>query len=180
MAVVFYFCARPTKRCSIIMKLVIGLFIFFGIVACNAKNKGIEENQNTNLDIKTILPGTWEAIGFSVHVNSFHGTDSTFIMNVEPGEWESKLQMRPIVTEYSADNRYRSLYRNLADSLVRTERGIWNVFGDTLMLISPEATYQYEVIQKGETLEFRSLLDWDGDGLEDDEYIGIQKIMKKH
>jgi len=161
------------------MKHYIGLLLFLALVACQSKNAPSTENQSETVDLKTTLPGTWEAVAFRVNVNSFQNTDSTFTLEVAAGEWENKLQMRPILTEYSTDNRYRSTYRNLSDSLLRTERGIWNVFGDTLMLVSPEATYQYEVIQQGKNLEFRSILDWDGDGVEDDEYVGIQTLVKK-
>lgn len=160
------------------MKYHIGLLLNIILIACQSKNTSSAENQ-VNIDLKTDLPGTWEALAFKVNINTFQNTDSTFVMEIKTGEWEEKMQMRPIQTEYSADNRYRSTYHNLSDSLIRTERGVWNVFGDTLMLISPEATYQYEVTLQGETAQFRSLLDWDGDGQEDDEYIGIQKLIKK-
>lgn len=147
------------------------------MAACQS-NPSTSEVQNTPLDLKTVLPGTWETIAFQVNINTFQNTDSTFVMEVKSGEWEAKMQMRPILTEYAVDNRYYIIYNSLKDSLLRTDRGIWNVFGDTLMLISPEATYQYEVLKKDSHLELRSVLDWDGDGVEDDEYIGIQKFIK--
>lgn len=161
------------------MKYLATLLWSIGMLACQSKNTVATENQTTKADLKTILPGSWEALSFRVQMNTFQNTDSSFILEVKAGEWENKLQMRPIQTEYSADNRYRSYSYNRSDSLIRTERGIWNVFGDTLMLISPEATYQYQVIMKSDILEFKSLLDWDGDGQEDDEYIGIQKRRKQ-
>ncbi|MFN7118355.1 MAG: hypothetical protein ACK4TA_16265 [Saprospiraceae bacterium] len=162
------------------MKHHLGLLLVLIIAACNSQNNTTNANNPTaNIDLKAVLPGTWETLAFRVNINTFQNTDSTFVMEVQPGEWETKMQTRPILTEYRSDNRYTSTYRNLSDSLLRTERGIWNVFGDTLMLVSPEATYQYEVIQKEGNLQFRSVLDWDGDGIEDDEYIGTQKFIKK-
>ena len=161
------------------MKYLAALLWIIGILACQSKNTVTAENQTTKTHLNKILPSSWEALSFRVQINTFQNTDSSFVLGVKAGEWEDKLQMRPIQTEYSADNRYRSYSYNRSDSLIRTERGIWNVFGDTLMLISPEATYQYQVIVKSEILEFRSLLDWDGDGQEDDEYLGIQKKRKE-
>jgi hypothetical protein len=145
------------------------------LVACQVKQPASTDDQNDKLNLKTALSGTWEAVSFRIQVNSLQNTDSSFVLEVKPGEWEKKLQIRPILTTYSTDNRYRSEYRSPADSLLRTDRGMWNAFGDTLVLISAEATYQYQVIWRGDTAEFRSFLDWDGDGQEDDEYVGIQK-----
>lgn len=161
------------------MKHYLGLLLCFVIIACQSKHTQSAENQTVSLDLKTLLPGKWETVAFKVNINTYQNTDSTFVLEVKGGEWEDKLQMRPIQTEYSARNRYQSNYHNLSDSLIRTERGIWNIFGDTLMLISPEATYQYKVNWQGEMVELRSVLDWDGDGQEDDEYIGIQKLVKE-
>lgn len=161
------------------MKYYVGLLLALGMIGCQSNTSQGTKNQTTSVDLKTELPGSWETVAFKVNIYTFQNTDSTFVLEVKAGAWEKKLQMRPIQTEYRPDNRYQSKYNNLSDSLIRTERGIWNIFGDTLMLISPEATYQYEVTRTGKDLQFRSILDWDGDGQEDDEYIGIQRLVNK-
>lgn len=162
------------------MKYYFGLLLYVGAIACQPNT-----SKNTNdtvpvseSDLKSALPGTWVAVAFRVKVNSFQNTDSSFVMEVKEGEWEQKLQMPPIQTVYDAENRFRTQYKSLSDSLLRTERGIWNVFGDTLMLVSPDATYQYQVILQNKKAELKALIDWDGDGQEDDEYTGIQKLIK--
>lgn len=163
------------------MKYYIGLFFLINLIACQSKVSENDKNpsQSNNNELKIKLPGVWKTVAFRVHVHSFHNSDSTFIMEVKEGEWEQKMQMHPIQTVYEVENRFYVQYKNLSDSLLRTERGIWNVFGDTLMLVSPNATYQYEVILQNRKAELRALLDWDGDGQEDDEYIGIQRFIKR-
>lgn len=108
-----------------------------------------------------------------VIILSFEGLDSSYSIVVKEEEWEEKLHMRPIFTEFFPDHKYRMEYRDLADSLTQVNRGIWNVFGDTLMLIEPRATYQYRLESHPGELRFHTYLDWDGDGVEDDEYMGI-------
>jgi len=149
--------------------------------ACQSPGSKSTENTNSiaGNNLKSALPGTWETIAFQVNIQSFQNTDSTFTMEIKEGEWESQMQMRPIQTVYELTNKYYSTYKNLSDSVIRIERGIWNVFGDTLLLVSPDATYTYQFLLQNEKAELRTLLDWDGDGQEDDEYIGIQKRIKK-
>lgn len=159
-----------------IWHFVIGLIIFSG---CNNASSSSQENPEEQTDLKSALPGAWEAISFQVHINAADSTAPNSLFEVAEGDWIEKLGVQPITTYYDADNKFRSAYKNQSDSLVRLTRGIWNTFGDTLMLIAPDATYQYQVNLKNERAEFRCLLDWDGDGLEDDEYIGIQKLVKK-
>lgn len=131
------------------------------------------------VDLKKAIPGVWESVSLQVIVHSVDNTDSSYVFDVPEERWISTLGVKPIKTFYELDNKYRSEYRDRNDSLVNETRGIWNVFGDTLMLIAPDATYQYEVTLKNGLGEFRSLLDWDGDGQEDDEYLGIQRYVSR-
>lgn len=114
-----------------------------------------------------------------VIILSLDGRDSSYSIEVKEGEWESKIGMRPVLTEFFPDHKYRREYHDLNDSLTQLNRGIWNVFGDTLMLIEPKATYQYRLKPVDGRLLFQTWLDWDGDGVEDDEYTGIQKKIEK-
>ena len=136
--------------------------------------------ENTVLDLKTALPGVWESVSVRVDINTANNTDSTDLFEVREENWEKTLGIKPIRTYYELDNKYRTEYRSRTDSLANLKRGIWNTFGDTLMLIEPDVTYQYIVSLKPNGLaEFRSTLDWDGDGQEDDEYVGVQRFVSK-
>lgn len=159
------------------------LFLLFaGLIYSCQTNSDPSENTSEDtvkLDLKTAIPGVWESVSIQVIVNSVNNTDSAYVFDVPEERWINILGIKPIKTYYEPDNKYRSEYRARNDSLVNETRGIWNVFGDTLMLIAPDATYQYDVSIKNGLGTFHCFLDWDGDGQEDDEYTGIQRFVSK-
>ena len=140
-----------------------------------------QESESTEVDLKSALPGTWESVSINVIVNSVNNTDSSYVFDVPEKLWTQKLGIRPIKTYYKEENNnYFSEYYDLKDSLINTTRGKWYVFGDSLTLVTPEATYEYEVSVNGGLGNFRSLMDWDGDGEKDDEYVGVQRKVSKY
>lgn len=131
--------------------------------------------------LKEVLPGTWEAVSISVKVNSAMNTDSSYVFDVPEELWVQKLGVLPVKTFYEADNKYRQVYTSLTNEELSTTRGIWNTFSDTLMMIEENTTYQYVVSLPGNGLaEFRTQLDWDGDGKADDDYLGIIRQISKY
>ncbi len=121
------------------------------------------------------LSGVWESASFRVEVRTPNNTDTTHLIEVSEQEWAQKMKMKPIEAYYQQDHKYVAEYRNLSDSLIRRHRGIWNTFGDTLVVIEPDAIYQYTMEWENQKVLFKSRVDWDADGLEDDIYIGIYK-----
>ncbi len=156
--------------------IAIALVLFWG---CNQFSQQQESAYIPAANLKTTLPGTWETVSFRVDINATDSLEPRSVFEVEEGKWVEKLSVQPVVTHFDTASKFRQEHKNQADSLVRLTRGIWNIFGDTLMMIAPDATYQYRVEIQGQQATFRCLLDWDGDGQEDDEYIGIQKLVKK-
>lgn len=128
-------------------------------------------------DLKTALPGTWEAVSLRVKVNTANGQDSSFVFEVSEEQWVRRLGVMPVRTYYQPDNKYRQEFYSADGSLANESRGVWNVFGDTLMMIAPDATYQYTVKLADGRSEYRALVDWDNDGAEDDEYLGVQRLV---
>ncbi|NUO00396.1 MAG: hypothetical protein HUU01_07235 [Saprospiraceae bacterium] len=106
------------------------------------------------------LPGKWRATNITIQVADSLAAVQNLAIDA------ATLSEKPILWEFEAGNRYRATANGTQS------RGIWNVFSDTLMLIEPQATYQYFVSFSGEDAFFRALLDWDGDGQEDDHYVG--------
>jgi hypothetical protein len=158
------------------IRLFIGLCTLSLFFSCNTSASSSAELPPSNeITLDSFLLGSWENERILIVVNTANGTDSSYTISIEQGEWEQKLKQRPILTEYKADRTYRSEYRDLNDSLFRVTRGIWNTFGDTLLLITPEATYEYQVGREKDAAIFSSLLDWDGDQIEDDEYESLQR-----
>lgn len=163
------------------MKISISVLILFTIIflACQSGESPANEEVASKVDLKKALPGTWESISVTVNINTANNTDSSYVFEVKEENWESKLGLKPLRSYYDYDNKYRLEYRSLVDTVINIDRGIWNVFGDTLMLIEPKATYQYIVKIENGFSEFRRIMDWDGDGEEDDEYLGIQRYVSK-
>ncbi|MCG8326563.1 MAG: hypothetical protein MI974_02700 [Chitinophagales bacterium] len=127
-------------------------------------------------DLQKELPGTWEAVSVNVQINSAMGNpDSTATFVIEENEWLERLAVKPVRTYYLTDNKYRQEFKSPYDTLISVNRGMWNAFGDTLMMIEPTVTYQYTVELENGLIEFNSVLDWDGDGEEDDLYKAVHR-----
>ena len=120
------------------------------------------ENSNTVASLQKELPGKWRAAGITIHIADSLAVAKTMAID------EAALREKPILWEFEAGNRYRTT----SGANGEQSRGIWNSFSDTLMMIEPKATYQYRVAFTGREAIFRAMLDWDGDGEEDDAYVG--------
>jgi hypothetical protein len=154
------------------------LLLFLLVLFAACQNEGREPTQNTEPpDLNAELPGTWEAVSLRVKVNSANGQDSSYVFEVKEEQWVRRYGVQPVKTVYQPDNKYRQEYYGINDSLINQARGIWNVFGDTLMMIAPNETSQYIVsIGEGRS-EFRALVDWDEDGVADDEYLRVNRLV---
>lgn len=139
------------------------------IIACN-NDQTTTENETEAVDLKEALQGTWQTTQLTVAVNSVDGLDSFRVDELTERVWETDFGMKPPVYYFQPDQKFRKEHKTLAGELMNESRGVWNVFGDTLMLIEPEVTYQYTVKLSSGRMAFRTLLDWDEDGVEDDEY----------
>lgn len=132
---------------------------------------GAEENR-----LREVIPGTWEGVSMKVNVYSANGiADSSFVFQVNDGDWENLFSVLPPRTYFERNNKYRIEYRDRRDSVMSTSRGIWNVMGDTLMMIEPDQTQQYQVRYDKGMLFFIGQRDWDEDGVEDDAYQEVKR-----
>lgn len=147
------------------------------LASCQTEPKNQEAEA---LDLAKTLPGTWEMVSLRVQVNSFENTDSSYVLDIKEEEWEKVYFVKPVKTYYELDNKYRRTYFNVNGEVVSEDRGMWNTFNDTLMMIEPKVTYQYLISkQPSGLLQFSALLDWDSDGQEDDEYLGVQRYVSR-
>ena len=111
---------------------------------------------------------------------SFENKDSSYVLNIQEEEWDKVYFVQPVKTYYELDNKYRRTYFNVNGEVVSEDRGMWNTFNDTLMMIEPNVTYQYIISQQPSgLLQFSAILDWDSDGQEDDEYLGVQRYVSR-
>ena len=161
---------------SRITTIAIYLTLIISCQSSNEKQANSEEPKEIESLEKAIL-GTWENVSLSVTVHSVNNTDSTKKVNIPRSEWEEKLKIKPIQTTYLEDGTFTSEYRDLNDSLVNKNEGLWAVAGDSLALTSDEVTTKYWAECKNDTAVFTGYLDWDGDGLADDLYKGVQRKL---
>ena len=158
-------------------------YCFWGLALClfvACQNEPAPVEEDTVIDLETLLPGTWETIDIKMVLNTVNGQDSINFVHIAEGQWGKKIGMNPPRIYYLNDNKYRKERITADGQIIETHRGIWNTFGDTLMMIEPDATYQYIVKANDQGLtEYRSLEDLDGDGEVDDEYVGVQRLVSR-
>lgn len=154
-------------------------FLFaISIISCTESTTTKTTTPKAGLD-KEACYGIWEGVSFNVIVNSFeNNADSSFVFEVNEADWEQKLQVKPVKTIYLPDSTYIQEFHNLAGDMYDQSKGLWNTYGDTLLLLERDATYTYDgKIKTNGLLELRSLVDWDGDGQEDDEYTATHRLI---
>ena len=142
--------------------IIIGAFVLGG---CQKSEVGPPP-----VDLSDQLIGTWETTFIHVDVVSAEGKDSMYVFEIDEQTWMNRMQVKPLRTLFNPDNSYRVQYPALNDSLLSEERGLWQLYGDTLHLIQPDATYIYEIALSNGQATFHATLDWDGDGEDDDNY----------
>lgn len=159
------------------------ILILSFLIACGSEVKVDRKDSSTTVLEKSIpndkLYGVWEGVTFQVSLNSVDNIeDSTAVFEVSEAAWEAKLQVKPVRTIYLPDSTYVQEFRTLQGEIYNTTKGLWNTYGDTIMLLERDATYTYDskFNDKG-WLELRSLVDWDDDGQLDDEYLATHRLV---
>jgi len=123
--------------------------------------------------------GEWANVSMRVVVRTYNNSDTSFIVDINEDNWELKMNIKPIVTTIFDDGTYISEFRNSFDSLIYKPKGTWLIDGDSLIMRDNQAVYKYQIFIDGNRAEFKSLVDWDKDGKEDDEYFGVQRKQEK-
>ena len=148
----------------------------FGLLsACSGDRASENGEQGPQKPLTEILPDTWESVTINVRVNSVENMDSTAYFSIPESDWKDLYMVKPPKVFFEPGNKYRREHRNFQDSIISMSRGMWNVFGDTLMMIEKDATYQYFVKRGNGLVTFSTLMDWDGDGQDDDEYEEVKR-----
>lgn len=150
-------------------------FVFLGFACQNEPTTEEGATAEQAADLQSTLQGTWQTVQINVAVNSADGLDSFRSEQLSEGLWEREFNMQPPVYYFQPDQKFRRLHRTTAGEVASESRGIWNTFGDTLMLIEEEATYQYIVKYGNGRATFRTVLDWDDDGEADDVFQSLQR-----
>lgn len=159
------------------MRYLILLSLF---VACQSETDTSNLSDSEQLQRKDLI-GTWEQTTMLITYNSTSGIeDSMTVFEVKEENWIKTLSIQPVRSIFKADSTFRQEFRTPTDSLYSRQRGLWNLIGDTLIMITSEATYTYEIELDGSGLShYRSILDWDGDGMEDDAYEATHRLVSR-
>ncbi|GAB5550553.1 MAG: hypothetical protein Sapg2KO_01440 [Saprospiraceae bacterium] len=143
--------------------------------ACAPNNSEVEAQETTN--IATEIQGTWEVKYMKVEVDSYQNLDSNFVFEATEELWERQYGIRPFRTYFAQDSTFRTLRRGLNGGTMGEERGLWKTFGDTLLLIQPNATLQYKVLIENGQAKWAGVIDWDLDGVDDDVYYAEYRFV---
>ncbi len=160
-------------------KYIAYLFLLPLLFACGTEQTAEEQTPPPRGIPHESLYGIWEGVSFHINVNSFENKpDSSFVFEVSEGDWEQKLQVKPVRTIYLPDSTYVQEFRGLKGEIYESNKGLWRTLGDTLLLLERDAQYLYDSrIADNGLLWLRSLVDWDGDGQEDDEYLAAHRLV---
>jgi hypothetical protein len=120
------------------------------------------------------LVGSWINSSMRVEVNA----DSAYVFEADESNWEERLGMQPIRTYFRPDSTYLAEYRGPGGEVINRSAGRWWTQSDTLtMQQSIPDRIEYVCLWKieGSKAILEMLVDWDGDGREDDRYIMVQR-----
>lgn len=153
--------------------LPVGALIIFSVIALTAMAQ-------PGGSLTKQLVGEWRNRYVKVIMHN-EKTGKATTMEADSATWEAKLHIKPIRTHFKNDGSYFSEYRNLKDSVVRIPSGLWSIKGDTLIMteLKPEKSVLkvHVKIEKG-LVTFHGMIDFDGEGKENDEYFGEQRKVK--
>jgi hypothetical protein len=123
------------------------------------------------------LVGEWRNVYVKIKVNSLK-TGKINTIEADSSNWETRLGIKPIRTHFKNDGTYYSEYRNLKDSIVRMPAGTWFIKGDSLTMLQlkpDKSTLKVKVSIINNHATFSGMIDFDGDGMANDDYYGVQK-----
>jgi len=140
-------------------------FLLFSLSLCAVS--ACSKTNNAELII-----GQWYNESMIVAID--HGQPAETEFKVPIGSWEEVLGIQPILTTYTPDGKYTSVYTDLEDVVAFETLGTWEMKGDSLYLTENNVTTTYKFEWMDGKAAFTGFLDWDEDGLPDDLYSGIQ------
>jgi hypothetical protein len=123
--------------------------------------------------LKEQLIGRWENRDMTIQVNSYQGMDTSFTTTLTGKEqWENKLGINSVITEYKANGSYITYYYDFENNPIRTTEGTWDLIGNILILKDHGKMTRYDISIKDKIAIMESTIDWDEDGNLDDNYKG--------
>jgi len=153
--------------------------VLISVVSLAAFTSASKTTQLYNNSLAKQLIGEWRNV--YVKITLHHKTDPVFVMEADSSNWEEKLQIKPIRTHFMEDGTYYSEYRNVKDTLVKKPSGTWKLKRDSLFMtqqIPDKSIYKFHLKIIKDRATFTGVIDFDGEGIDNDEYFGIQKKFR--
>ncbi|MCZ6521337.1 MAG: hypothetical protein O6848_07580 [Bacteroidetes bacterium] len=105
------------------------------------------------------------------------GSTTSRILNVTPEDYEQVLGLRTVRAYFNEDESYYGEFIGVDGKVVKSDSGKWAITGDTITISQFDTSGSMKIINyhleiRGDTAIFNSLMDYDGDGTEDDTFKG--------
>ena len=115
----------------------------------------------------------------SVKIDSYQSVGKDSLFEAREETWENQFQVKPFRMFFDKDKKYHQTFRGRDNSLISEYFGIWKINGDTLTLTQSDQTLEYKIDLENGQIFMTSLMDWDGDQVEDDTYYAKQRLISK-
>jgi len=152
------------------------LFLIGGLIVCLATLSSFIKLAQSDAELSKKIVGEWRNIYLKIVIH--HPGKQPETVEADSTNWEQQLGIKPIRTHFKSDGTYTSEYRNLKDSIVKIASGTWTIKSDSLIMnqSKPSASLlKLHVDIAGTKATFKGVIDFEGDGLKDDEYYGQQR-----
>jgi len=136
------------------------------------------EVESKNIEtISDQIVGIWDSKYLYVIQETLDGSAISRILNVTPEDYEQVLGLRTVRTYFNEDESYFGEYIGVDGNVVKSDSGKWVITGDTITIFQFDPSGSMKIINyhleiRGDTAIFNSLMDYDGDGAEDDNFRG--------
>jgi len=157
------------------------LLLFSSLVSCTDQPKSTPER----FPGAEVLVGTWQSEELTIRLHSAFGQVDSFVeIKANPANWVDVMGLQPIETTFYPDYTYKAVYREPDGSLRSETSGYFEMFGrDSLLIhrIKPsKETIRHSWVEKNDSVYgFSSLVDYDRDGVVDDELFSINKRIQR-
>lgn len=145
-------------------------FILIGLILISCSPKKENSLQESE------LIGKWTNLSLLVTMKRLEKEDS--ILHASEGEWEDVLEIKPIISEFKEDGTFKAQYSNLNEEIIKEDQGTWFIRNDSLIIEIDGKHTAYHFTIKNDRVFYKAILDWDGEGQNNDFYDGVQIKIK--
>lgn len=127
------------------------------------------------------LTGSWQAEKIRIKMNGVRGTEKDSVVIMEQSEFKEIMGFDDNYARYKENGDYTMIYTGISDTVTLKITGKWHIEGDSLIIdqITPqERTMKYELKSKKGKAIMTGLIDFDNDGIEDDELTIVATKME--